>query len=365
MSNKMHYNYEALTRYARALGFGEIHEKIDPHTGMHAIIAIHSNQLGPAIGGCRFKEYESASVALKDVLRLAYMMTLKAAVSGLPHGGAKAVILKPPHFDESKRQAYFESFGHFINEMNGRYITSVDVGTTNQDLDHTARVTSYVTGATGTNTYDADPSVHTALGVFYGIKAAIKHKLNRDNCDGLHVAVQGAGNVAYPLIKQLANEGAIISVCEPDIQKSQRVADEYGATIVALDDIYDVDCDVFAPCALGGIINNDTIARLQSPIIAGSANNQLAHSKYATTLAEKGILYAPDYVINAGGLMCASSCYLNHNTTTADKQVSTLYDTLLTLFARADNEQDTTTHIAERMAKENLSLKHHSKEVTA
>jgi leucine dehydrogenase len=351
------YNSEALMRYARYLGFGELHTCIDKETGLHAIIAIHSTLRGPAIGGCRFRDYDTTGDAIKDVLRLGYMMTLKAAVSRLPHGGAKSVIIKPKNMSNIDRKKLFRRFGEFVNELNGRYITSLDVGTTTDDMDAIAEATPYVIGATGKHPYDADPSPHTAEGVFRGIQAACQHQLGTQDLSGIHVAVQGAGHVAYGLIQRLATAGAKITACDIRPEAISRCVNEFGIQEVAPDDIYDVDCDIFAPCALGGVINLSTIDRLNSRIIAGSANNQLAHHKYAQVLHDRGILYTPDFVINAGGLMSASSSYLHHNTEKADLQVDELYGTLLELFARSSDKNQPTTLVAEMIAHENLVKK--------
>ncbi len=350
---KTQYSHDALMRYARRLGFGEIHTCIDPKTKLHAIIAIHSTKRGPAIGGCRFKQYNATGEALHDVIRLAYMMTMKAAISNLPHGGAKAVIIKPKNMEHIDRAALFQRFGEFINEMNGRYITSLDVGTTTTDMDNIAKVTTHVTGHTRPD-YVADPSPHTAEGVYRGIQAAVKYKFGRDNMSDLHVAVQGAGHVAYTLIKLLVENGAKVTACDINPEAINRCIEEFGIEVVSPEAIYDVDCDIFAPCALGGVVNPNTIERLKAQIIAGSANNQLAHGKYAHVLHERGILYTPDFVINAGGLMCASSSYLHDSLAQTSEQVDKLYDTLLELFDRSKVENRPTTLVAESIALEKI-----------
>lgn len=348
------YAYEALMRYARRLGFGEIHTRIDKETQLHAIIAMHSTKRGPAIGGCRFKEYTNASEALHDVMRLAFMMTLKASISDLPHGGAKAVIIKPKNMKNVDRAALFRCFGDFINDLDGQYITSLDVGTTTEDMDNVAKVTRHVSGHSRPD-YNADPSPFTAEGVFRGIEAAAKHKLQRSDLEGLHVAVQGAGHVAYALIKRLVGAGATVTATDINGESLQRCVDEFNINTVGPESIYDVDCDVYAPCALGGAINANTLDRIKAPIIAGCANNQLAHNKYAHLLQQKGILYAPDFVINAGGLICASSCYLYDSLDKTPEKVDQLYDTLLHLFERADRQQLPTTTVAERIALEKIA----------
>ncbi len=351
--NLRHYKHEALMRYAKILGFGEIHTKVDPDTGLHAIIAVHSTKLGPAIGGCRFRSYSTIGSALKDVLRLAYMMTLKAATSDLPHGGAKAVLIKPKVLKD--REAYFRSFGDFVHQLNGDYITSLDVGSTTEDMDIIAERTPYVIGATKTHKVDTNPSPYTAMGVLRGIEAAVKFKLNRDDLEGLHVAIQGAGAVGYFLSKALHERGAKITLCDTKPEATQRCVDEFGASVVGIDKIHDVPCDVFAPCALGGTLNLDTIDRLKTTIIAGAANNQLAHLKYGQLLHEKDILYAPDFIINSGGLINAAMVYDYEDVDMSVAKINTLYGTMLELFERSQKENKPTTNIAELMAKEKLA----------
>lgn len=354
MSEKKQYSYDALTRYAKRLGFGEIHTLVDKKTRLHAIIAINSTVRGPAIGGCRFKPYASVGEALHDVLRLSYMMTLKAAVSELPHGGAKAVIMQPKNLTTNERRALFARFAQFVDELGGQYITSVDVGSTTQDMDIIAGKTAFVTGASGARDYDMNPSVHTAIGVFNGIRAAVQHKMGKDNLNGVRIAVQGVGQVAYPMIERLAKAGADLTVCDINDAALARCVKDFGAKAVDVNAIYDVDADVFAPCALGGVINIGSLERLKCQIVAGSANNQLAHARYARLLQKRGILYAPDFMINAGGLMCASANYLDHNCEEADRKVERLYHNLLQLFERAEREQLPTTVVAEQIAKENI-----------
>ena len=355
MNDNETHSYQALMRYAEMLTCNEFHVKFDPETGLHAIIAIHSNTLGPAIGGCRLKPYTNAGMAMKDVLQLSYMMTLKAAISDLPHGGAKSVIIAPDHMKD--RHALFQSFGDFVHQLNGRYIAAMDVGTETTDMDAIAARTPYVIGARGTHASHDDPSFHTALGVLRGIEACVHFKLNKDSLKGIRVAIQGAGHVGYELAKLLAEKGAKISICDPKHEAVQRCVIECGATAIALEDIYDVDCDVFAPCALGGVINNDTLSRIKAKIIAGSANNQLAHKKIGAILQEMGILYAPDFVINSGGLIQAAMIYDYNDLSLAIKKIDKLYDILLGIFKRAETVKRSTTEVARRAALEKLNVK--------
>lgn len=349
------HSHEALIRYARWLGFGEIHTRIDNKTGLNAIIALHSNTLGPAIGGCRHKHYDNTSLALADSLRLAYMMTLKNAVAQLPHGGAKAVLIKPKVIRD--RPAYFHAFADFINELNGRYVTSVDVGSTGEDMALIAERTPYVIGATSGPQKLADtPSTYTALGVLRGIQASVKHKLQRDDLDGLRVAIQGAGHVGTNLTRLLIERGAHVTISDRKPQALVHIREQFQNVSIVddLNTIYDVDCDVFSPCALGSSITLDTIQRIKAPIIAGAANNQLSHSHVSHLLQERGVLYAPDFVINSGGVIYAAMMYGYNDANKATTKVDTLYDTMRKLYQRADSEQQATTDIAQSIALERL-----------
>ncbi|MAR84341.1 MAG: leucine dehydrogenase [Legionellales bacterium] len=346
------YRYGALMRYANMLGFGQIHTKLDHETGLHALIAIHNIELGPAIGGCRCFTYESTTSATKDVLRLAYMMTLKAAISGLPHGGAKAVIIRPKKIKD--RRAFFHSFGDFVHQMNGHYITACDVGTSPEEMNIIAERTPYVIGATSLSSYQSNPAEHTARGVLRGIQAAVKHRLHHDDISGLRVSIQGLGNVGYDLARLLHDRGAIITATDPNSDKIQQAVDELGIQAVSLDGIYDIPSDIFSPCALGGTLNLNTLNRINTSIIAGSANNQLAHKKYIHLIQQKNILYAPDYLINAGGLINAAIVYDYQDPPRATQQIDDIYDITLELFERAEKEQATTIDIAEKMARERI-----------
>lgn len=345
-----HTSHDRLLRYAESLGFGDIHFKIDHKTGLHAIVAIHSTKLGPALGGCRFIHYDSADDALIDALRLAHMMSFKAAVSNVAHGGAKAVIMKPKTLTD--RAALFNAYGEFVNDLGGRYITAVDSGTGPADMDEVAKKTSFVTCTT--EKYAGDPSPVTALGVRRGIEAAVKFRLDRDNLEDIHVAIQGAGHVGYYLAKELLAKGAHITITDVNQQLLAKVTAELGIASVAPEAIYSVPCDVFAPCALGGILNGETIPQLRTPIVAGSANNQLAHHEFAHLMMQHDILYAPDFVINAGGLIHVAAIYDHGDSTRAQQQIYELYDILLQLFERAQQEHKPTSEVAELIALEKL-----------
>lgn len=342
---------DSLMRYAEFLGYGELHAKIDEKTGMKAFVAIHNLNRGPAIGGCRMVVYQNVDSAVEDALRLGYMMSYKAAINNLPHGGAKAVIIKPKVIKD--REALFEKFGDFVNSLGGRYITAVDSGTGTADMDVVERRTPYVTCSTRSGS-DGDPSPLTALGVRRAIEAAAKFKLGRGNIEGLHVAIQGAGHVGYYLAKELKALGARITISDINLKAIQRCVDEFGAEVCHPDQIYDIDADVFAPCALGAVLNRDTIIRLKTPIVAGSANNQLAHSLYGTLMHDRGILYAPDFLINAGGLIHVAVLYDHGNLKQSTEQINNIYHTVYDIFERAKHENCATNKIAEHIAQERL-----------
>lgn len=282
------------------------HERVlfcsDAKTGLQAIIAIHSTALGPAAGGCRMWNYASDAEALHDVLRLSQGMSYKNAMAGLHFGGGKAVIMKTSDFNGS--DALFERFGNFVDTLNGDYITAEDVGMTVQIMQTIARTTKHVTGLpTAGGKAGGDPSPKTAFGIFCGIEAAARFKLDRHDVSGLSVAVQGVGHVGYHLCKLLVEAGASLKVADIDDARVQRICDEFGATGVAPDEILYQSVDILAPCALGAILNRTTIPKLQTAIIAGGANNQLETLEDGQRLADAGILYAPDYVINGGGII--------------------------------------------------------------
>jgi leucine dehydrogenase len=282
------------------------HERVlfcrDKASGLNAIIAIHSTALGPSAGGTRQWTYASEEDALFDVLRLAQGMSYKNAMAGLKFGGGKAVIIKPPDTDVSDDM--YARFGDFVESLHGDYITAEDVGMSLQIMQTIATRTSYVTGLPSTGgKAGGDPSPKTALGIFGGIQAAVRFKLERDDLQGIHVAVQGVGNVGYNVCKLLSAAGAKLTVADIDRAKVQRVCDEFGATAVGLDELLGCEVDVLAPCALGAIFTAETIPQLNTAIIAGGANNQLETPEDGQRLADAGILYAPDYVINGGGII--------------------------------------------------------------
>lgn len=281
------------------------HEQVsffnDPETGLKAIIAVHSTNLGPALGGCRMWDYASDADAVTDVLRLSRGMSYKAAITGLPLGGGKSVIIGDAK--TKKTPELMRAMGRCVEKMSGRYIVAEDVGMCVDDMVEVAKETQNVVGLPMTNGQGSgDPSPLTAYGVLVGMKAAVRHRLKTD-LSGITVSVQGLGHVGYALCELLHAEGAKLIVTDMQVDKMEQAVSEFGATAVGLDEIYDAKVDVYAPCALGGTVNDQTIARLKCTIIAGSANNQLATDKHGDILKNNNVLYAPDYLINAGGLI--------------------------------------------------------------
>lgn len=334
-------------------GYGEIHLKRDQASGLEAIIAIHDTRLGPALGGCRFIHYASEEEAVVDALRLARGMTYKAALAGLDHGGGKSVLMKPQRrFD---RTALFRAFGRFVEDLRGHYITAEDSGTSIEDMDVIRGVTKHVTGVDPARGGSGDPSPFTALGVRRGIEACVKFALGRDKLEGIHVAVQGVGHVGYHLCRELHAQGAQLTVADVDPLKAERAQREFGAAIAPLDDIFAVACDVFAPCALGSALNRDTVPRLRCRIVAGAANNQLAEPTMGTALMDRGILYAPDYAINAGGLVNVAQEILGYDRDKAHARTLTIYDTIYEIAERARRAMTPTDIIANKMVEERLS----------
>lgn len=339
--------------YAEAMQCQELHIVVDEKVGLKAIVAIHNTLLGPALGGCRCIQYPSTNAAAVDAIRLAQGMTYKAAISNLPLGGGKTVLLKPKViFDKT---LYFKAVGRFVNSLNGRYITAVDSGTSTEDMDIIATETQYVTTTTHSVFSVADPSSLTALGVQRGIQAAVKYKLNYDSLKDIHVAIQGLGHAGYSLAKQLKAAGARLSVYDINSGVLERATRELNAVAVpTLEALLSLDCDVFSPSALGAIINDDSIERLRASIVAGCANNQLEAPRHGEALMRRGILYAPDYVINAGGLIYVASQYNHITESEACKKIEAIHDTLMKIFKRANTEKRPTNEIADLLAKERL-----------
>lgn len=339
-------------KYAQQLKYGELHFKMDAKTGLFAIIAIHNTKLGPAIGGCRCIDYPSIQAGIIDAIRLAHMMSYKAAICGLAHGGAKSVIVKPAVIPD--RRAFFESFGRFVDEFQGLYIAAMDSGTDVRDMDYIANVTPYVTCTSQVGS--GDPAPFTALGVRRGIEAAVRFKFGKSDLNGITIAIQGAGHVGYHLARELTELGAKLIMADIDPAHLQKCQSEFGVSIVDPDEIYSVKCDVFSPCALGAVINANTIPVLNCAIVAGSANNQLKELEADDQrLFERGILYAPDFLINAGGLIQAAASYDHQSQEQAVAQIHNLYNETMAIFERAKNENQSTNRIAQIIADERLS----------
>ena len=328
------------------------HEQVvfcnDRSSGLRAIIAIHNTNRGPAAGGCRMWPYRSEDDALTDVLRLSRGMTYKAAISKLPFGGGKTVIIGDPRTEKSER--LFRALGVFVETLGGRYLVAEDVGTSPADMEWVRRETRHVAGIAEGGC--GDPSPATAHGVFHGILAAVERRLGRNTLDGVAVAVQGVGNVGSELCQVLAAAGARLFVADVQTDAVRRVVEAVGATAVEPAAIYGLDVDVFAPCALGAILNDDTIPRLKARVVAGSANNQLAEDRHGAALMRRGILYAPDYVINAGGIIIITHEGPDYSPADAFAHVAGIHDTVHEIFARAEAEGVPTNVAADRIAEE-------------
>jgi len=332
------------------------HEQVvfckDVESGLEAVICIHSTALGPAVGGCRMWEYNSDEGALIDALRLSRGMSYKNALAGLKMGGGKSVIIGNSR--TMKSEALFRAFGRFIENLNGQYISAEDVGINPSDMAIVHKETNHVVGLEGRS---GDPSPVTAYGVYKGMKAAAKHRLGRDDLSGLKIAVQGLGHVGYYLCEHLKNEGAELIVTDINKESVDRVVSNLGATAVDPDDIYSQNVDIYAPCALGATINDVTLPQLKCSIVAGAANNQLSEDRHGEQLKKQGILYTPDYVINAGGIINVSfeTEGKEYSKQDALNKVDEIYGTLLEIFEIADSEQKTTNNVADELARRRIS----------
>ncbi len=333
------------------------HEQIvmcsQPEAGLKAIIAIHNTTLGPALGGVRMWPYESEKAAIRDALRLSRGMTYKAAISGLNLGGGKAVIIGDPHRD--KTEALFRAFGRYVDSLGGRYITAEDVGIDIQDMEWVFSETKYVTGIPKELGGSGDPSPVTAYGVYMGMKACTQKAYGTDSLEGIRVAMQGAGHVASYLADYISKEGAKIYITDIYSEKAEEVAKKTGAEVVEPDDIYNLDVEIFSPCALGGIINDDTIPSFKFDIIAGAANNVLdIEERHGEMLLDRGILYAPDYVINAGGLINVSGELEGYNEKRAHQKASRIYDTILDILNYSEDNHTPTLAASNILAEERI-----------
>jgi leucine dehydrogenase len=337
--------------------FESEHEQIvfchNKDAGLRAIIGIHDTTLGPALGGTRMWPYATEEEALRDVLRLSRGMTYKAAVSGLNLGGGKAVIIGDPRKDKS--EALFRAFGRFIDSLNGRYITAEDVGIDVNDMEFIFQETENVVGVHQAHGGSGDPSPYTAHGSIQGMKAALQKVYGDEDLSRYSFAIQGAGHVGLHLVKQLRKKGAKVFITDI-MEDSIAEAVKLGAEAVGEDEIYDVEADVFAPCALGAIINEETIPRLKCKIVAGPANNQLANNEAGSELERRGILYAPDYAVNAGGLMNVSIEFEGWNKERALRMTRTIYYNLGRIFKIAERDGIPTWQAADRMAEERIEI---------
>ncbi|HEU5305463.1 MAG TPA: Glu/Leu/Phe/Val dehydrogenase [Gemmatimonadales bacterium] len=333
----------------RTFGHEQVLLSHDPSCGYFGIIAIHDTTLGPALGGTRFWQYGTTDEAITDALRLARGMTYKSAVAGINLGGGKSVIIGDNK--RTDREALFRAHGRFIETLNGRYITAEDIGTSPADMEYIKLETDHVAGLLGLS---GDPSPVTAYGVYVGMKSAARVRWGSDSLNGKTVAVQGAGKVAYHLMQHLHAEGARIIVTDIDAEKVRRAEQEFGARPAPPDSIYDQDADIYAPCALGATVNDDTLRRLKVQVIAGGANNQLAEDRHGDELEKRGILYAPDYVINGGGVINVYGELHRWPVERAKKKAGEIYETLLRIFDIAKRERIPTYRAADRLAEQRI-----------
>ena len=334
------------------------HEQVvfvsDDKSGLKAIIAVHNSNLGPALGGCRMWPYATEEEAVRDVLRLSRGMTYKSAMANLKLGGGKSVIIGNPR--THKTPELLAAFGRALEQLNGRYIAAEDSGTSVADMKYMTQFTRHVAGIhdkpSDAGTRSGDPSPATAYGTFIGIKAAVKERLGRDSLDGLRVAVQGVGNVGFDLARQLKAAGAQLWVTDIHREPLVQAGKELGATVVAPDEIFALDVDVFAPCALGAVLNDSTIPQLKATIVAGAANNQLAEARHGLALMKRGILYAPDYVINAGGIIDVYHERIGFDRSALLRHIEGIHDNLMEVFERARKEERPTGEVADAIAEE-------------
>jgi leucine dehydrogenase len=325
----------------------------DEAAGYQGIVVVHSTALGPAIGGTRYWSYKTEDDAMTDALRLARGMTYKNALAGLPFGGGKSIIIRDGNAVD--REQLFRAHGRMVNSLAGKYFTAEDVGTSPADMEYVLQETTYVGGLQGRS---GDPSPHTARGVFRAMQATAKHKWGNDDLAGKTVAIQGCGHVGYFLAGELARVGANLIVTDVDAAKVKRVVEDYGASTVAPEEIYSAAADILAPCALGGVLNDQTIPQLKATLVVGGANNQLLEPRHGDLLEERGILYAPDYAANAGGVInggCREMLQWGVPETLA--KIDAIYETLLKIFALAEQEKIPTYQAADRLAEERFMVK--------
>ena len=336
-----------------SMGHEEVVYYSDPTCNLKVIVAIHDTTLGPALGGTRMWQYESEDEALEDVLRLSKGMTYKAAVSGLNLGGGKAVIIGDPN--EDKSEALFRSYGRFIESLNGRYITAEDVNIKVEDIEHIFTETTNVVGVAKIHGGSGNPAPYTARGVHRGMEACCTKIFGNRSLYGKVVTVQGVGAVGQSLVEILCSQGAKVFFTDINQENIDKIKELYPeAELVGSNDIYDIDCDIYAPCALGATINDQTIERLRCKIVAGSANNQLAESRHGEHLRELGILYAPDYLVNAGGLMNVSIEFEGWSDAKASRMVDQIFDTTLRIFELSEKQNISVNRATDLMAEKRI-----------
>lgn len=347
------------------------HEQVvfchDRQTGLRGIIAVHNTSLGSALGGCRMWPYASDGEALNDVLRLSRGMSYKSAMAGLPLGGGKAVIIGDPKHDKTPQ--LMRAMGRCVEQLGGRYIAAEDSGTGVADVRHMGETTAHVAGAQPRRSFaggeEGDPSPATAHGVFLGMRAAVAYKFGRSDLTGVRVAIKGLGNVGFRLARLLHEAGALLWVADIDDNRVRRAMWDFGAVAVNNDELFDQAVDVIAPCALGAELNDDTCTRIRAQVIAGSANNQLAdETRHGAMLRERGVLYAPDYVINAGGIIDLALARPTYDAAAACQHVNAIEHTLREIFTQADREQRSPNEVANRIAEQRLGMTPQQEEVS-
>ena len=334
--------------------YESVHFFHDAATGLRALVALHDTTFGAGLGGTRaLSTYESEAAAVDDVMRLARGMTYKAALAGLPHGGGKAVIMLPKGpFD---RAALFTAFGRAVDSLGGRYITTEDSGTSPDDMEHVRKATRHVVGLPRSRGGSGDPSPFTAFGVLRGIEAVARFAFDRSDLQGLKVSIMGVGNVGYHLARMLKEQGASLWVADVNEAALRRAQDELGAKVVSPRELVGLEVDVYAPCALGGAINDETLPLLRCRAVAGSANNQLRESRHGEELARRGIVYAPDYAINAGGLINVAKEVACYDEAKSREKCAAIHDTILTILERAKAEGSRPEVVADRIVEERLA----------
>lgn len=324
----------------------------EPVSGLRAIVAIHDTTLGPAIGGVRMRLYDGEDEAIEDALNLSRSMTYKAAGAGVNFGGGQTVILGNPRTD--KGEALWRALGRFIDSLGGRYIAGQDVGTSVDDMDYMRAETRYVVGIPSSRGGSGDPSPVCAFGVVKGLEACCSVVRGSDELKDIHVAVQGVGNAGSKIVDMLMAQGAVVTIADTDQEAVRRITQRHSVDVVEPDEVFDVECDVFCPCALGGIVNEGTVERLKCSIVAGAANNQLAGEKAGGLLHARGVLYAPDYIINAGALINVADEIYGYDRERALRRTGAIKEVLLEVFARARQESIPTNEAADRFAEERI-----------